>query len=108
MDSWKAAIIAGLALFATQAMAGEIKKPGDRAMFWTTSGPTFFSSFASDVTSHPSKYFGAAKADALAFIGSEGEIRGAQFEQASRYYRSTYSPPFMPDMQLAQVIATTY
>lgn len=49
----------------------------------------------------------SAKSDALAFIGSEGEIRGAEFEQASRYYRATYRPPLMSDHQLALAIATS-
>ncbi|QYX55117.1 DUF2388 domain-containing protein [Pseudomonas sp. S07E 245] len=44
---------------------------------------------------------------ALTFIGSDSTICGAQFEQASRYYRSTHSEPMMSDMQLAQVIATS-
>jgi uncharacterized protein (TIGR02448 family) len=52
--------------------------------------------------------FKPAKADALAFIGSEGQIRGAQFEQAVRFYRTTYLPPLMSDRQLAQAIATSY
>ncbi|CDF96841.1 hypothetical protein BN844_1072 [Pseudomonas sp. SHC52] len=49
-----------------------------------------------------------AKNDALTFIGSDGQIRGAQFEQASRYYRSNYNSPLMSDMQLAQAIATSF
>ncbi|NNA88326.1 DUF2388 domain-containing protein [Pseudomonas gessardii] len=49
--------------------------------------------------------FKSSKSDALAFIGSDGEIRGAQFEQACRYYRSAYKPPLMSDAQLALAIA---
>ena len=37
-----------------------------------------------------------------------GEIRGAEFEQASRHYRSTYASPVMPDQQLAMAIATAF
>ncbi|MDQ0652373.1 uncharacterized protein (TIGR02448 family) [Pseudomonas cedrina] len=54
------------------------------------------------------KNFKPAKADALTFIGTDGEIRGAQFEQAVRFYRTTYSPPLMTDHQLALAIATSY
>ena len=50
----------------------------------------------------------SAKADALAFIGSDGEIRGAQFEQAARYYHSAYGQPHMTDKQLALAIATSF
>jgi uncharacterized protein (TIGR02448 family) len=108
MAALKVLAIALLALGSTRAAAGQIDNPIDRAMVRTTTGPTFFSSAATDVTSHPNKYFGLAKADALAFIGSDGEIRGAQFEQAARYYRETYSPPLMSDIQLAQAIATSH
>ncbi|MFK7698217.1 DUF2388 domain-containing protein [Pseudomonas caspiana] len=108
MAALKILAIALLALGSTQAVAGEIDKPSDRGMVWTTAGPTLLSSTATDVTSHPDKYFGLAKADALAFIGSDGEIRSAQFEQAVRYYRDTYSTPLMSDIQLAQAIATAF
>ncbi len=60
------------------------------------------------LTTEPPKIFKSAKTDALAFIGSDGEIRGAQFEQAYRYYRATNASPLMSDMQLAQAIATSH
>ncbi|QBX41407.1 DUF2388 domain-containing protein [Pseudomonas fluorescens] len=44
----------------------------------------------------------------LAFIGSDGETRGAQFEQAVRHYRAYYPLPHMTDGQLAQAIATSF
>ncbi|KPC34395.1 Uncharacterized protein ABJ99_3561 [Pseudomonas syringae pv. cilantro] len=49
-----------------------------------------------------------ARDDALAFIGSDGEIRGAQSEQAVRRYRSISTQPRMCELQLAQAIAVTY
>ena len=55
-----------------------------------------------------SNNFKPAKADALAYIGSDGDIRGAQFEQAVRFYRTTYAPPLMNDQQLAQAIVNTF
>lgn len=55
-----------------------------------------------------SNNFKPAKADALAFIGSKGEIRGAQFEQAVRFYHTTYAPPLMTEHQLALAIATSF
>ncbi|MBC3948376.1 DUF2388 domain-containing protein [Pseudomonas sp. DOAB1069] len=50
-------------------------------------------------------FFTPARDDALAFIGSDGDIRGAQFEQAVQRYRSTANQPQMSDLQLAQAIA---
>lgn len=52
-----------------------------------------------------SDFFTPARDDALAFIGSDGDIRGAQFEQAVQHYRSTANQPQMSDLQLAQAIA---
>ncbi|MBH3460290.1 MULTISPECIES: DUF2388 domain-containing protein [Pseudomonas] len=46
--------------------------------------------------------------DALAFIGSDGAIRGARFEQACHEYRASATPPFMSDRQLALAITATY
>ncbi|MCD5973639.1 DUF2388 domain-containing protein [Pseudomonas sp. CDFA 550] len=53
-------------------------------------------------------FFTPARDDALAFIGSDGNIRGAQFEQAVQHYRSTANQPLMSDLQLAQAIAANY
>ncbi|MDF9618065.1 DUF2388 domain-containing protein [Pseudomonas entomophila] len=52
--------------------------------------------------------FKPAKADALTFIGSGGEIRGAQFEQAVRYYHAAHDPAPMTDDQLALAIVTAF
>ena len=80
----------------------------NNSMLSVLMAPTYTVAGTTGLTMLASNNFKPAKADALAFIGSEGQIRGAQFEQASRYYRSTYSTPLMSDMQLAQVIATTF
>ncbi|GGJ37601.1 DUF2388 domain-containing protein [Pseudomonas avellanae] len=53
-------------------------------------------------------FFRPARDDALAFIGSDGEIRGAQFEQAVQHYRSISTQPRMSERQLAQAIAAIY
>lgn len=73
----------------------------------TTVAPFVIVSGATAVTSNIPEAFKSARTDALVFIGSGGEIRGAEFEQASRYYRSTYTSPLMSDMQLAQAIAAS-
>ncbi|QQN30108.1 DUF2388 domain-containing protein [Pseudomonas syringae pv. maculicola] len=38
-------------------------------------------------------------------MGSDGEIRGAQFEQDVQHYRSISTQPGMSELQLAQAIA---
>ncbi|MCF5102439.1 DUF2388 domain-containing protein [Pseudomonas proteolytica] len=107
MGSRKTLAIAVLALVSTQAESGEGANPIAAAIFLTISAPTILIGATTSLTTEPPKIFKSAKADALAFIGSDGEIRGAQFEQASRHYRSTYAPPLMSDTQLAQAIATS-
>ena len=86
----------------------EDKGSYQNSMFLVLLAPTVTVAATTGLTMLAANNFKPAKADALAFIGSDGEIRGAQFEQASRYYRSTYSSPLISDMQLAQAIATSY
>jgi uncharacterized protein (TIGR02448 family) len=107
MDSWKALAIALLASASTQAVSGDNANPVAAGIFLTISAPTILIGATTSLTTEPPKVFKSAKTDALAFIGSDGEIRGAQFEQASRYYRSTNAPPLMSDTQLARAIATS-
>lgn len=82
--------------------------PFDQVMTYTTFGPTILSAWTSFKPDDAQKPLKTAKMDALAFVGSDGQIRGAQFEQASRYYRTNYSSPLMSDMQLAQAIVTAF
>jgi len=107
MDSWKVLAVALLASVSTQAVSGDGANPIAAAIFLTISAPTILIGATTSLTTEPPKVFKSAKTDALAFIGSDGEIRGAQFEQASRYYRSTSAPPLMSDTQLARAIATS-
>ncbi len=107
MNSWKALGVALLASVSTQAVSGDDVNPIAAGIFITISAPTILIGATTSLTTDPPKIFKSAKTDALAFIGSEGEIRGAQFEQASQYYRSTYAPPLMSDTQLALAIATS-
>ncbi|MCF5188073.1 DUF2388 domain-containing protein [Pseudomonas simiae] len=108
MDSWKTMAAALLLSVSTQAVSGDGANPIAAAIFLTISAPTILVGFTTSLTTEPPKIFKSAKTDALAFIGSDGEIRGAEFEQAVRFYRTTYTPPLMNDQQLAQAIATTY
>ncbi|QGF94504.1 DUF2388 domain-containing protein [Pseudomonas sp. CFSAN084952] len=107
MDSWKTLAIAVLASFSTQAVSGDGANPIAAAIFLTISAPTILIGATTSLTTEPPEVFKSAKTDALAFIGSDGDIRGAQFEQASRYYRSTSTPPLMSDRQLALAIAVS-
>lgn len=90
------------------AAAFEVKNPVERTLTVTTMVPTMILGGTTAFTVYGPSMMIKAKDDALAFIGSDGEIRGAQFEQASRYYRSAYPSPLMSDMQLAQAIASTF
>jgi uncharacterized protein (TIGR02448 family) len=108
MDLWKTLAAAVMVLSTTQAIAAENNNPFQGALMITTIVPAVIISAPTAITSAIPEYFKSAKTDALAFIGSDGEIRGAEFEQASRYYQSTYPSPLMSDMQLAQSIATSF
>jgi uncharacterized protein (TIGR02448 family) len=107
MDSWKTLIAALMVSISAQA-AAEDRGSYENSMFLVLFAPTVTVAATTGLTMLATNNFKPAKADALAFIGSDGEIRGAQFEQASRHYRSTYSSPLMSDMQLAQAIATSF
>ncbi|QXI57027.1 DUF2388 domain-containing protein [Pseudomonas sp. OE 28.3] len=107
MDSWKIMTVALLVSINAHASEGS-DDSYNNSMLSVLMAPTYTVAGTTGFTMLASNNFKPAKADALAFIGSDGEIRGAQFEQASRYYRSTYSSPLMSDMQLAHAIATSY
>lgn len=103
MDPWKTLALALLLSVSTPAVSGDGANPIAAAIFLTICAPTLLIGATTSLTTEPPEVFKSAKTDALAFIGSDGEIRGAQFEQASRYYRSTSS--LMSDTQLALAIA---
>jgi uncharacterized protein (TIGR02448 family) len=107
MDSWK--IVAAALMVSINAHASEGADDSyNNSMLSVLMAPTYTVAGTTGITMLASNNFKPAKADALAFIGSKGEIRGAQFEQAVRFYHTTYAPPLMTDQQLAQAIATTY
>ncbi|OIN45750.1 hypothetical protein BLL37_29530 [Pseudomonas azotoformans] len=106
MGPWKILAISLLALLGSPLAANENAGPLERMFTYTTFGPTMLSAWSTFLTNGDPKPYQPAKTDALAFIGSDGHIRGAQFEQAFRYYHTTHRFPLMSDMQLAQAIAT--
>ncbi|QKS85533.1 DUF2388 domain-containing protein [Pseudomonas bijieensis] len=107
MGSWKTLVIAVTVSISAQVNA-EDKGSYQNSMMMITLAPTVLLSGTTGLSALAAKNFKPAKADALAFIGSDGEIRGAQFEQAVRYYRTTYRPALMTDQQLALAIVTSY
>jgi uncharacterized protein (TIGR02448 family) len=104
--SWKTLVIAVTVSISAQANAED--KGSYQNSMMITLAPTVLLSGTTGLSALAAKNFKPAKADALAFIGSDGEIRGAQFEQAVRYYRTTYRPALMTDQQLALAIVTLY
>lgn len=108
MESWKTLAIVFMASISAGAVAFEVKNPVERTLTVTTMVPTIILGGTTAFTVYGPSMMIKAKDDALAFIGSEGDIRAAQFEQAVRFYRTTYTPPLMTDQQLAQSIVTSY
>ena len=98
--------LSALPLFANAASEGMGK--ADQATLMTLAGPVLTSFATMGTTSHPIEMLKSAKGDALAFIGSDGDIRGARFELAVRTYHTSYPAPHMSDMQLAQAIAVAF
>jgi uncharacterized protein (TIGR02448 family) len=97
MDSWKKVTITLIALTGAQAEGAEYVRES-----------SIYMTLATIISSEKTvDFFTPARGDALAFIGSDGDIRGAQFEQAVQRYRSTTKTPWMSDMQLAEAISAT-
>jgi len=107
MDSWKTLVAALMLSMGAHASEGS-DNSCNNSMLSVLMAPTYAVAGTTGLTMLASNNFKPAKADALAFIGSKGEIRGAQVEQAVRFYHTTYAPPLMTDQQLALAIATTY
>nr|WP_179179097.1 DUF2388 domain-containing protein [Pseudomonas sivasensis] len=107
MYSWKLVAAALVVSISAHAFEGS-DDSYNNSMLSVLMAPTYTVAGTTGLTMLASNNFKPAKADALAFIGSEGQIRGAQFEQAVRFYHTTYLPPLMTDRQLAQAIATSY
>ena len=108
MKSWKILTAALMVSSGNPAVAAENNNPFQAALMITSIIPTVIIGGTTAATSYIPELFKSSKSDALAFIGSDGEIRGAQFEQAARYYRATYRPPLMSDQQFAQAIVTAF
>lgn len=108
MGSRKALAVILCASMSSQVAAYEIHDPVERTLVITTLAPSFLVvATTGGTTMAMNSLSQSAKTDALAFIGSDGEIRGPQFEQAVRYYHAAYDPPYMSDEQFALAIAAS-
>lgn len=59
-------------------------------------------------TSNALSPYQKAHDDALAYVASAGEIRGARLESALQHYRRDHPDNRLSDMQLARVIASQH
>lgn len=76
----------------------------DDPLATTTLRITTVTSLSTDFTVRPGSYM-AAKPDALAFVGSEGRIRGVYFEQALRRFRERGGTGAITDARFAEAVA---
>ena len=84
MDSWK--IVAAALMVSINAHASEESDDSyNNSVLSVLMAPSYTVAGTTGLTMLAANNFKPAKADALAFIGSEGRIRGAQFEKAVRY-----------------------
>ncbi|MCR8719970.1 DUF2388 domain-containing protein [Pseudomonas syringae] len=90
---------------APDSFANERNGYGPNTVVLSTVASSLLTTMAADKVAD---FFRPARDDALAFIASDGEIRGAQFEQAVQHYRSISAQPRMSELQLAQAIAAIY
>ncbi|MCG8291987.1 MULTISPECIES: DUF2388 domain-containing protein [Pseudomonas] len=107
MDLLRTLSVLLLVMACAPTVAHETNDPFESATFGTTILPFIIVGGTTALTVYGPSNMKSAKADALAYIGSGGEIRGAQFEQAVRYYHSAYGQPYMSDEQLALAIASS-
>lgn len=108
MAAWKTLVFALLATISAQGFADEKKGTYEGVMLLITILPFTPFTATTGLSEMAKDNFKPAKDDALTFIGSGGKIRGAQFEQAVRYYHAAYDPAPMTDDQLALAIVTTF
>ncbi|HGM5581522.1 TPA: DUF2388 domain-containing protein [Pseudomonas putida] len=108
MNAWTIIGLAFLATVSHTSEANENANPFEAALMITTLAPTIVLAGTTALTSNATDSMKSAKDDALAFIGSDGAIRGVHFEQARRDYRASSAAAHMSDQQLAQAIVATY
>lgn len=91
-------------LITTSAQAKDGVSFADDPLGWSCLRFSTFTLFTSELTTRPGSFL-SAKNDALAFVGSDGEIRGAYFEQALLTFRSTGGNDDVSDAQFAEAVA---
>ncbi|MDR2306629.1 MAG: DUF2388 domain-containing protein [Paucimonas sp.] len=108
MKSWICGGCVALLMLSTQVAAHENADSSERAMMMTVLIPSMLVVGTTGLTVLAPEIFKPAKDDALALIASDGQIHGAQFEQATQYYHANCTPPYVSDQQLALAIVSTY
>jgi uncharacterized protein (TIGR02448 family) len=73
-----------------------------------TVGSSLGTAGTSASTSNALRPYEKAREDALAYVASTGDIRGARLESALHHYRSHHPYSAVSDMQLALSIATLH
>ncbi|QJI37601.1 MULTISPECIES: DUF2388 domain-containing protein [unclassified Pseudomonas] len=91
-------------LITTSAQAKDGISFADDPLGWSCLRFSTFTLLTSELTTRPGSFL-SAKNDALAFVGSDGEIRGAYFEQALLSFRSTGGNDDVSDAQFAEAVA---
>jgi uncharacterized protein (TIGR02448 family) len=91
-------------LITTSAQAKDGVSFADDPLGWSCLRFSTFTLLTSELTTRPGSFL-SAKNDALAFVGSDGEIRGAYFEQALLSFRSTGGNDDVSDAQFAEAVA---
>lgn len=71
-----------------------------------TVGTSLGTAAVSESTSQAPRAYRQARDDALAYVASGGEIRGAQLEQALRLFRDEHPQSSLSDRELAQALAS--
>ncbi|WP_421524818.1 DUF2388 domain-containing protein [Pseudomonas yamanorum] len=94
----------GLLLGCSVAEAKDGVSFGDDPLGWSCLKFSTFTLLTSELTTRPGSFL-SAKNDALAFVGSEGQIRGAYFEQALRDFRGAGGNVDVSDAQFAEAVA---
>lgn len=91
-------------LITTSAQAKDGISFADDPLGWSCLRFSTFTLLTSELTTRPGSFL-SAKNDALAFVGSDGEIRGAYFEQALLNFRSSGGNDDVSDAQFAEAVA---
>ena len=98
-----------LIILSTSGHVAHAEGAGDNALVTSTvllSAPSFVSSEASGLFDNSRKIIIAAKEDAVAFVATEGSLRGVRLQQALRLIRTEMPGLQASDLEIAREILT--